>query len=152
MCIFSISVFAAGCSFYSPDKDQAEAALRSFFDALNQGDYATAAELYSGSYAVLREYNPDLDPADHPALWERACTMNGFQCLLLGEIIPVEATGKGEITLRVEFLTRSGEVFFLGPCCGADETSMPPVSEFEFRVSQDDSGQYKVLDLPVYVP
>jgi hypothetical protein len=68
----------------------------------------------------------------------------------------VEATSSKEYTLEytltVTFLTDLLETYQLGPCCGADPATTPPQTEFTFRVARDRSGQYKVLDLPVYVP
>ncbi len=150
----------SGCLSQAPEKPDepldeftlCEISLRDFFDTLHAGEYETAAELYGGTYDTLTDMNPDLAPIDFPALWERACTVNGFQCLRVGEILGVVRTREGECILTVQFLQENGEIFFRGPCCGADETSIPPISEFEFRVSRDDSGQYWVLDLPVYVP
>jgi len=70
----------------------------------------------------------------------------------MGEVLSVEKTGEGEYTFTVQFLRDDGEVFVLGPCCGADETEMPPTSEFTVRVAADQRGDFKVLDLPPYVP
>ena len=55
-------------------------------------------------------------------------------------------------TFTVTFRNRDGSTFVLGPCCGADATEMPPVSEFEYHVELTNSGDFRVLDLPVYVP
>jgi hypothetical protein len=52
----------------------------------------------------------------------------------------------------VEFAMPNGEPFVRGPCCGASETEMPPESEFLFAVVQSEDGEYRVQDLPVYVP
>ncbi len=51
----------------------------------------------------------------------------------------------------VRFLTPGGEVWTLGPCCGATEEEMPPVSEFTFTVRRTSNGS-RVQTLPVYVP
>ena len=150
----------AGCLTKPPDKPDAPPeeiplateTLREFFQALHAEEYEAAAELYGGSYETLVYFNPDLDQADHITLWKRICTVNGFQCLRMGEVLTVERTDENSFTLTVQFLTDEGEVFVLGPCCGEDETTMPPVSEFPFRVAQEGTGAFKVLDLPVYVP
>ena len=150
----------AGCLTQAPEKPDAppddialaEATLREFFQALHEGEYEKAVELYGGSYETLNYFNPDLDPADHKTLWKRVCTVNGYLCLLMGEVLAVERTDESTFTLTVQFLTNEGEVFILGPCCGADETTMPPISEFPIRISLDDQGEFKVLDLPPYVP
>ncbi len=150
----------AGCIEIPPQKpaippedpDRPEAAARMFFDALNVGDYQAAADLYGGSYEVLVGMNPDLDPNDGPALLAQGCQFNGFTCLRMGEVLSGEETNPGEYDLVVQFQTASGDIFQLGPCCGADETEMPPVSEFPIRIISDETGALKVLDLPPYVP
>lgn len=150
----------ASCFAWAPERPaeppddtaQAETVARAFFEALHGGDYEKAVELYGGSYDVLTSMNPDLDPADSPALFAQGCQFNGFTCLRLGEVLSAERTGEGEYTLTVQFLRNDGEVFILGPCCGANETEMPPMSEFPIRVIEDETGEYKVLDLPPYVP
>ncbi|MBN2387449.1 MAG: hypothetical protein JXB85_10540 [Anaerolineales bacterium] len=128
----------------------ANAALLDFFDALHQGDYAAADRLYGGSYETLRDWNPDLDPGDHAALWLAACTRNGLQCLPVRSANLQTQTGNTFIFI-VEFSALDGALFVLGPCCGADETEMPPQSTFEYTVTHH-NGQFWIMDLPVYVP
>ena len=43
-------------------------------------------------------------------------------------------------------------VFFTHLSQGEYQAAAPPQTEFTFRVSRDGSGQYMVLDLPVYAP
>jgi len=45
----------------------------------------------------------------------------------------------------------SGQLLVVGPCCGADATQIPPVSQFEFTV-QRHKGVFLVLDPPVLMP
>jgi hypothetical protein len=150
----------AGCIDIPPQKPaippersiRPEAAARMFFDALNEGDYQAAADLYGGSYEVLAGMNPDLDPTDKPALLGQGCQFNGFTCLRMGEVLSNEETNPGEYNLVVQFQTTSGEIFLLGLCCGADETEMPPVSDFPIRLIRDEFGNFMVQDLPPYVP
>ena len=51
----------------------------------------------------------------------------------------------------VEFSNPDGSRFVLGPGCGVSATEMPPVEQFTYRVAHQD-GQYRVLDMPVFVP
>jgi len=67
-------------------------------------------------------------------------------------IIDIKETSPHEFVLSANFLTGDGEIFVRGPCCGASGEDMPPESIFEFRAIKDDSGEYQVLDLPVYLP
>jgi len=131
---------------------QAAAAFQAFFDHLSAGDYRQAAADYGGEYEVLRSYNPDTDPADRVALLNQACLSNGFQCLRVDEIIAVRENRPGDWLITASFLTDQGRVFSRGPCCVAGEEDQPAESEFTFRVRRDPSGEYLVMDLPVYVP
>lgn len=150
----------AGCLGQSPEKPaappdeaaQAEVAARDFYEALHQGDYQTAVDLYGGSYDVLTGMNSDLDPENRSGLLAQGCEVNGLVCMQMGEVLSAERSGEGEYTFTVQFLRDDGEVFVLGPCCGEDETSMPPVSEFQVRAARDGSKEFKALDLPPYLP
>ena len=156
LCLF----LQAGCIGKPPTKPaippegniRPESAARTFFDALDEGDYQTAADLYGGSYEFLAAMNPDLNPNDGPALLAQGCQFNGLACLQMGEVLSVEETNAGEYQLVIQFLTDNGELFQRGPCCGAGEDDMPPVSEFAVRAVQEGNSTYKVLDLPPYVP
>lgn len=133
-----------------------ELALQSlvdFFEHLSAGRYEEAGQLYGGSYEVLSEYNPTLDPQDHAALWQGACTSNGFQCLRVRSArLQEDGSTQAEYRFLVEFYTPDDQLFVRGPCCGASETEMPSPSEFLFTVAVSEDGEHGVQDLPVYVP
>jgi hypothetical protein len=135
----------------STKADQAQKVLESYFSALANGDYATADSLYGGDYQVFLDWNHDLTAEDHAALWERACHWNGLNCLGTRSVTLLNQQDD-IFTFSVEFSNPDGSLYILGPCCGADETTMPPLSRFEIRVQRDINGQFKVLDLPVYSP
>ena len=145
-----VTALLAGCASPAPDEGPARQALLGFFDALQRGDYAAADATYGGSYQTLTDWNPELDPADHAALWQAACTRNGLQCLTVRSA-ELQSRDGDEFIFIVTFNAPDGGLFILGPCCGADETQMPPVSEFQITVARAD-GQFKVMDLPPYVP
>lgn len=132
----------------------ARAVLVAFFDALNGGWYAEAAVQYGGSYEGLVDMNPDVDPTDHAALLERACTTNGFQCLRVKEIVQQVQDSPDSYTFTIEFLNPDGSLFVRGACCGASETDMPPQSRFDVVVmSVPQAGNaLRVQNLPIYVP
>ena len=134
------------------DEEDALQALTDFLSALNSGDYATAEALYGDSYDILIGYNSDLDPADHAALLERACTTNGFNCLLLKTAGLDQMVSESEYLFTAELQTDNGALFEIGPCCGEDEEGFIPISEFNFTVIRTESGQWQVLDLPPYTP
>jgi hypothetical protein len=143
-------ILLAGCA-KSTDADQAQVALERYFTALATGDYATADSLYGGDYRIFLDWNHDLTVEDHAALWERACKWNGLNCLATRSVTLVDHQGD-RFTFSVEFSNPDGSLFILGPCCGEDATSMPPLTRFDIRVSRMANDQFKVLDLPVYSP
>jgi hypothetical protein len=134
------------------DEELALQSLMYFFEHLSAGRYEEASQLYGGSYEVLIDNSPTLDPQDHAALWQAACTENGFQCLRVRSArLQEQMVSRAEFRFIVEFSTPDGELFVRGPCCGANETEMPPESEFSFAVVRSKDGAYRVQDLPVYV-
>ena len=141
----------AGCTSTSQDVEGARQALTDFFDHLNTGKYEEADAIYGGTYEQLVEFAPSLDVNDHAALWENGCEVSGLQCLTVRSVMYLEQTGD-ILVFNVEFNNADGALFVRGPCCGADETEMPTVSQFSFRVQETPEGRYLVLDLPVYVP
>lgn len=130
---------------------EAQDVLIQFFNLMNAKQYAEADSLYGGDYEQLQIFNPDVKPADHASLWAGACEQAGLQCLKVGKATFLSLQGDTYV-FQVEFSNADGSLFVLGPCCGADETEMPPVSQFEYRVSRADDGTFRVLDLPPYTP
>lgn len=139
------------CVTKAAKTEQAQQALQIFFEQLAQGEYAAAADRYAGSYETLVTFNPDLDPNDYPTLWRYGCQMNGLQCLTVRTATLNEVTDTGEYVFTVEFNTPDGNRFELGACCGEEPTT-PPLYQFEYRVVEGGDGQFRVLDLPVYMP
>ena len=129
----------------------AQILLTQFFDLLNAKQYAKADLFYGGEYEQLQVFNSAADPEDHAALWSWACENAGLQCLTARTASLKSSEGETFLFL-VEFNNPDGSLFVLGPCCGANETEMPPVSQFEYRVSRGNDGQFKVMDMPRSVP
>ncbi len=130
---------------------EAQEILTTFFQLLNSKDYAAGDILYGGSYETMQNWNPDIDPSDHLTLWTKACEQNGLRCLLARTVTFKEIQGDTYL-FQVEFSNPDGSLFVLGPCCGATETEMPPVSQFEYKVARDANGKFLVMDMPPYVP
>lgn len=159
--IFLPVLFLIGCiprSINAPEPTslpsaaaEAQGTLIDFFSLLNARKYADAVALYGGSYEVLQGWNPDLDPSDHAALLAIACEQNGLQCLQSRTATLIGLQGDTYV-FQVEFNNPDGSLFVLGPCCGANETEMPPVSQFDYRVTRNAEGKFVVMDLPPYVP
>jgi hypothetical protein len=130
--------------------DPAAEALASFFAALHEGRYADGAALYAGSYEVLQDMNPDVEPADHAALLERYCTQNGGVCLPMGAIVAQGDSPDGAALFTIQFLADDGSIFGQGPCCGEPDTA-DRRTEFAFSVREVD-GAFRVMELPPYIP
>lgn len=140
-----------GCTAGSGDEAAARQALTDFFNHLNKSEYDQAAALYGGDYVSLREWNPEMDTQNLAGLWENGCRFNGLQCLEIRS-----ATLKEQyldvLIFNVEFENPDGTLFTQGPCCGADESEQPPVSQFEYRVQKTLDDKFVVLDTPPYLP
>lgn len=130
----------------------AQTTLTDYFRLLHEGQYAQAIPFYGGTYNLLQTWNPDIVPTDFVNLWQHACEFNGLRCLPAGDLLSQMQTTPTEFHFLVEFQNDDGSLFVLGPCCGATEEEMPPVSQFEYTVVLGLNGQYRVLELPVYVP
>ena len=131
---------------------QAQAVLTEYFQSLNQGMYERAVALYGGSYEELEYLNPTIDPDDKAELLQAGCDFNGFMCFPMLSNVLVLIENQNKFFFDVEFANPDGSLFVLGPCCGATEEIMPPISLFTVQVSCDDTGLCQVLDLPPYVP
>ena len=118
---------------------------------LHTKDYAEAVPLYGGEYEQLQVFNPEIDPNDKLALWTWVCDNQLLQCLEVRSVTFKEQVGDSYI-FQVEFNNADGSLFVLGACCGANETEMPPVSQFEFRVARTADGKFVVMNTPPYVP
>lgn len=136
---------------YSDDQ-LALQALVSFLDNLHNGSYEEAAELYGGSYEIMMDHNPSIDPEKHVALLKNACTINGAACLEVKSAGLDRPVSAAEFLFKVDFLKDDGTLFVLGPCCGGNETDTPPQSLFIFRVIKDSNGKFLVMDMPPYMP
>ena len=132
---------------------EAQAVLIKFFELLNSKQYNEADALYGGDYEQLKIFNSDTDPAPsgHTKLWADACQLAGLQCLEVRSATFKNLQGDTYI-FQVEFSNPDGSLFVLGPCCGANETEMPPISQFEYAVGRNTDHKYVVMNLPPYVP
>lgn len=136
----------------SPDAELALQTLNDFFTYLQAGRYAEASLLYGGSYNVMRDHNPELDPDDYAALFHNACTINGAMCLKIRSAELWIKPSATEFRFMVEFENPDSSLFVLGPCCGDTNPSQPQQKEFIYTVKRDDSGSYMVMEMPVYLP
>jgi hypothetical protein len=125
--------------------------LVNFLTLLHTKNYVDAAPLYGGEYEQLQVFNTEIDPNDHVALWRWACENKLLQCLEVRSSTFKALRGDSYV-FQVEFSDSDGSLFVLGPCCGANETEMPPVSQFEYTVSRNADHRFVVMNTPPYVP
>jgi hypothetical protein len=131
--------------------DEAQDVLLNFLTLLHTKKYPEAVRLYGGVYEQLQVFNPEIDSSDHVALWAWACDNQMLQCLEVRSVTFQQLVGDSYV-FQVEFSNPDGSLFVLGPCCGANETEMPPVSQFEFTVARNADHRYVVMNTPPYVP
>ena len=149
--IVLVCMLLSACQPSQGDADNASQVLNLFFSELANENFAEAVILYGGSYEVLADLNPDYDVDDNAALWSNGCQVNGFQCLTVRTTTFNELNDLGEYIFTVEFNDPDGNLFVREACCGETPTT-PPQFQFEYRVIKDGEGNFKVLDLPVYIP
>ena len=144
----------AGCA-PGAGVDEMEAAqteLVAYFAALANGGYDTAAGMMADNpdfWEMAQANNPDVDPGDEAALLQAVCERQSL-CMPVHDLVEEEKVKEGEYHFTVRFALE-GEVFELGPCCGATEDEMPPISEFSYEVIQD-GDRFLVRAEPLYVP
>lgn len=134
----------------SAPSDPAAEALAAYFAALHEGHFGDGAALYAGSYEVLQDMNPDIEPDDHATLFERYCTQNGGVCLPMGAIVARGVSPDGAALFTIQFVANDGSIFGQGSCCGEPETA-DRRTEFAFTV-REVQGAFRVMELPPYLP
>ena len=149
--LLSLVLIACTPQQITRDASAAESTLFDFFQALSDGDYERAVQLYGGSYEQLRAMNPQNDPDDLASLWKLGCEVNGLVCLPVNRVVETRALSETETLFVVEFLAEDGQVFALGPCCGAEEGAAAPRTTFEFSV-QTQNGFPLIMDMPALIP
>ncbi len=137
----------------SNDLNIAQNTLLAFFDSLKNEEFDKAVELFEpvglDSWEWLENFSPAEERNNKALVLKNYCRATGT--CLEANILKVEQNNENEFILSVEFLHDDGEVFVLGPCCGATEEEMPPVSKFDFRIHKN-GDLFKVSTPPVYVP
>ncbi|MBV9790006.1 MAG: hypothetical protein JOZ51_17600 [Chloroflexi bacterium] len=137
--IASTTTPAAQSTATAADLEQAQSALVSFFSALQGGRYTEASMLFGGSYADLTNFNPMVPVDDQAQLLGNACTMNGFQCLEIQNVVQAQAISPTRFAFVVEFQNEDGSTF-----------TRPTQSQWPYTVEKI-GEQFLVQELPVYV-
>ena len=151
LCMFLTQVGCMRQSAASFNISSAQDTLVSFFSLLAYRACAQAASLYGGGYDTLLSMNPDLTADDPGLIWQRACEVNGFQCLEIKQVLSAETVGVDEYHFVVQFMNQDDSLFELNPDANGNTTQISPQSEFEYIVKRDE-GRFTVRTLPVYVP
>ncbi|HUF00660.1 MAG TPA: hypothetical protein VMN99_15505 [Anaerolineales bacterium] len=150
-----VMILIAGCTpkptAIVSEADEARTTLVNFLTLLSTKNYTEAVPLYGGDYEALQVFNSEIDPADHLALWTWVCENRLLQCLEVRSAVLRNQEGDTHV-FQVEFNNPDGSLFVLGPCCGANETEMPPVSQFAYTVMKNAEGKFVVVNTPPYVP
>jgi hypothetical protein len=128
-------------SVYRSDHDDAKGAVITFLGSLFQKNYTQAAAAYGGDYAQLRYWNPDTNPSDAAALWQRGCEQNGLQCLEIRNVAFSSQPNPDTYIFTVWFSQSDKITEFTGP---DGKTAFP------FTVIRDVDGEYSVMTMPVY--
>ena len=145
--VLTVATCAPAPAQTASEADQARATLMEFLTRLDAGEYAEAVPLYGGEYEPLQVFNPEVDASDYVALWTWACDNRLLQCLEARSATLLHQEGDTYV-FQVEFNNSDGSLFVLGPCCGANETEMPPESQFEFTVTKNAEGRFVVPYVP----
>ena len=135
-----------------PDANSAQQALIAYFSHLHAGEYEQATELYGGGYSDLHDLNPTVALNDHAILFKNACTVNGARCLEVRQSTLLDQPSPSEFQFVVEFSNEDGALYSQGPCCGDDDPDFVKRTEFIYTVRLECTGNYKVLELPVFGP
>jgi hypothetical protein len=149
---FAAELFAQATTTQNPaDIEGAVQALSAYLSLLNDGRYAEAVQYFGGSTGELAYFNPEMDPNDVAALFKAACTINGFVCLPVLNVVDQAQISAVDFRITVELQDKDGNLFVFGPCCGADPEEEPPQTQFGYKVSKVD-GKFLVQETPLYVP
>jgi len=151
LCVFITQVGCMPQSRSSFDLSAAQDTLVSFFSLLAYHAYSQVTGLYGGGYDTLLSMNPDLTTDDLGLIWQRACEVNGFQCLEIKQVVSAETIGVDEYHFVVQFMHQDGSLFELNPDGEDDAAPVSLQSEFKYVVKRDE-GRFTVRTLPVYVP
>lgn len=143
----------AGCAKQQPVNETivAQDTLISFFNNLNEGKFTEALDYFTTDEKTWEEldiYNPDKE-TDHADIIENYCQAT-LTCLP-ASIVRSTKVNDNEYNYQIQFRKEDGNIFVLGPCCGATEEEMPPKDTFDFTVKKID-GTFKVITPPLYIP
>ncbi len=124
--------------------EAAREALMDYFVALEDGRYQDALEYYGGSFDILHNWFPIIDPDDHVALFAEGCK-GLLYCRTIRQVVSEEQLAPTEYRFVVEFVGADGGTFVL------TVPGFDPRSEYTYTVIQQ-NGQWLVQELPPTLP
>ncbi len=134
------------------DIELAKEVLVSYFNLLNERQYAEALQYHGSGYEYLQYWNPDMDINDHVGLIKSGCEVNGLNCLKIKTILSQNEISPTEFSFVIQFVNKDGTTFGIGLCCGAtEETPEPPKTDFKYTVKKTGTS-FLVVDSPRYTP
>jgi hypothetical protein len=147
---------AAGEPATAPVRAPADTALardglERYWGHLAAGEWEDAARLYGGDWRETAAHWVEPEAADTLSVAGFLARMCGgmLVCDLgLREVLHAEVEEGGDVLLEVELARPDGSRFELGPCCGEEG---PPITAFSYRLLPA-HGEFRVMELPIYVP
>jgi hypothetical protein len=142
---------AAGSAVAGSDTALARDALERYWEHLSAGEWDDAAGLFGGDWRETAAHWVEPEVADSLSTTGFLARMCGgmLVCdLTLREVLRAEVGEGGDVLLEVELARPDGTRFELGPCCGEEG---PPTTAFTYHL-QRTGGEFRVMELPIYVP
>ncbi len=87
----------------------------------------------------LRIGNYDIPEENLSELLKITCARQR-RCMPIREIIQASQISDTEFIFVIQFALEDGSLYFLDPCCGANATDQPPISEFEYKVIKKENS------------
>jgi len=122
-----------------------------YLNALAEGKYSAAAQLFVGEWQAVAKNLFDSVPAgmDYAGFLERACAHGGHECRLrLRSVLHNSFIPPDTLVLTITYRDSAGRPFRWGPCCS--ESGVPD-STNKVVVVRTRAG-YRVRSLPLYIP
>lgn len=137
------------------DADLARQTLITYFNLLEDKQFAAAIAYHGSGYEILQVWNPDLELNNHVALLENGCEINGWQCLKIKTVLREQQISESEFKFVVQFenakpLTEGESIYVERPCCG-EEDNGERETDFEYTVRKV-NDEFLVVTPPRYRP
>jgi len=140
-----------------------DAALMSFFQNLNSGEYDIIIPEYGGLYELFHSWYPKVSLNDEYTIWKLVCDRKDVYCLPIYDIVSKRLTAKGEVLsenssefygyddiyeYKVRYQNPDGYIFEMEPPSwmpGGEKTS-----EFEVFVGRKGRNFFVLTPPPIH--